>query len=345
MIELGDVKAPEPSPGHGQPPWQDPDWLAAVDDWITESCVAAGLTRTGPGQARCRMYSVVVRVPVVGGGQVWFKANPAVSAFEPALGHALSRWRPQDAPPVLAVCLNRAWSLTRDLGARLDTTLAANPDIRLWFALLRRYARLQIDLSTRQTELAALGLPDLRPHLLADTAEAMFADPGLIEAVGTPDGPSPEEFAAARDHLPILREQCGELDSLGIPASVDHSDLHAGNILGSGDDLRPFDWGDAVLGHPFGSLLIVLRSAPESCGLPIFGPAIAELRDAYLAPWIAEGIDPDKALRAVDLALITGALARAQAWGRVFPCFSANLETRANTARWLAHIGVSDPLA
>ena len=343
MIELGDVKAPEPSPGHGQPPWEDPDWLAAVDEWITDSCATAGLTRTGPGQARCRMYSVVVRVPVVG-GQVWFKANPPASAFEPALGHALSRWRPQDAPAVLAVCLDRAWSLTRDLGARLDHLLADDPDIQHWLTPLQRYARLQIHLSTRQPELAALGLPDHRPHVLADTAEAMFADPGLIEAVGTPDGPSPDEFAAARDRLPILREQCTELDSLGIPTSVDHSDLHAGNILGSGDDARPFDWGDAVLGHPFGSLLIVLRSAPESCGLPIFGPAIAELRDAYLAPWIAEGIDPDKALRAVDLALSASVLARAQAWGRVFPCFSANLEPRANTARWLTRIAVSDPL-
>jgi Phosphotransferase enzyme family len=345
MIELGDVNAPEPT--GGRPPWQDPQWLADADEWITRSCSDAGLTRTDPAEARCRMWSVVARVPVTG-GQVWFKANPAASAFEPALVGALSRWSPHDAPPVLAVDRDRAWALTRDVGLRLDGVFATNPDITQWHTPIQRYARLQIRLSEQVPDLLALGMHDLRPDVLADDAERLFADPGLTDIVHTPGGhprgPSPAEFAAGRDRLPLVRAQCKELAALGIPASLDHSDLHPGNVLGSGAGARPFDWGDAVVGHPFTSLLIVLNSAPEFCGVPDAGPELAALRDAYLEPWIEHGVPRQEALRAVDLALLTGALSRARAWLRMFPCYAANPEPRANAARWLARLGTTNPL-
>lgn len=245
MIELGDIKAPVAAAGRA--PWQDPVWLAQADEWISEQCARAGLVRTGAAVARCRMYSVVARVPVAG-GCVWFKANPGASAFEPALGHALCGWSAQDAPPVFAVDIGRAWAMSRDVGVRLDTVLDADPDLAQWGTPLRRYARLQLLLAGRQAQLLALGVPDLRPGVIADTAEAMFDDPALIETIGTPDGPSEREFAAGRDRLPEVRERCGWLAASGVPVSLDHADLHAGNVLGSGGRARPFDWGDAVLG-------------------------------------------------------------------------------------------------
>ena len=346
MIELVDVKAP--APVGGRPPWQDPDWLASADAWITASCADAGLTRTGPAQARCRMYSVVARVPVAG-GQVWFKANPGASAFEPALGHALSAWSPQDAPPVLAVDVDaekdRAWALTRDVGLRLDAVFAADPDITHWHTPIRRYARLQIHLADRRADLLALGVPDLRPERIADVAEAMFADPALIDTIGSPDGPTAEAFAAARERMPVLREQWARLAGLGIPASLDHGDLHPGNILGSGSDTRPFDWGDAVVGHPFATLLVVLRGAPAYSGVAAGGPELDVVRDTYLEPWIEYGVDAQVARQAVGLALPAGAVTRALAWRRVFACYDATLRSRANSAWWLARLGEPDPFS
>lgn len=52
----------------------------------------------------------------------------------------------------------------------------------------------------------------------------------------------------------------------------------------------------------------------------------------------------DAALRAVDLTLLTGALSRARAWLRTFPCHAANPEPRANAARQLARLGTTNPL-
>jgi hypothetical protein len=55
--------------------------------------------------------------------------------------------------------------------------------------------------------------------------------------------------------LSELRAWGEELASLGVPPTIDHQDLHPGNILGTSTDSRPFDWGDSVVGSP-------LRVAP-----------------------------------------------------------------------------------
>ncbi|WP_378742237.1 hypothetical protein [Nocardia brasiliensis] len=341
MIELSDVDVPRSA--SGRPDWQNPEWLAAVDEWISKSCADAGLSRIGAAQARCRMWSVVARVPVTG-GQVWFKANPPGSGFEPALAQALSRWNPQDVPPVLAIDTDRRWALTADGGAQLDAVFTTDPDTRHWHMPIQRYARLQISLAGRLPDLAALGVPDLRPETLADTAAAMFADPGLLDGVATPPGPTEKEFLAARERLPALRAHCAELAALGIPNSLDHADLHPGNVLGWGCGARLFDWGDAVLGHPFGSLLVVLRKALEVCAVPRGGPEIRSLRDTYLQPWLAQGVSPDAAKRGMEFALSAAALARACAATRMFPCYSDNLWPRARAALWLSRVGATDPL-
>ena len=85
-MKFTDIKAPDPV--EGMPPWRDPEWVAAAEDWISGECARAGLTRVGPALGRGRVYSVVARVPV-SGGTVWFKASPPASSFEPALLGAL----------------------------------------------------------------------------------------------------------------------------------------------------------------------------------------------------------------------------------------------------------------
>ncbi|MBX6724117.1 MAG: phosphotransferase, partial [Dactylosporangium sp.] len=37
-----------------------------------------------------------------------------------------------------------------------------------------------------------------------------------------------------------------------VPVTLQHHDLHGGNVFQTG---QVFDWGDSVIGHPFGVLL------------------------------------------------------------------------------------------
>ena len=168
-------------------------------------------------------------------------------------------------------------------------------------------------------DLLALGLADLRPASVPGQFERLLADPGIERAVDAPDGISRAQRAALRGLAPQLREWCAELGQLAIPASLDHADVHPGNIFAAAG--TPFDWGDASVGHPFSSLLIALRTAAEQAGLPPGSPPQAGLAPSYLGPWLEAGYGPAAVHRSVELALRIAPLARVLTWGRVFPCF------------------------
>ena len=57
-----------------------------------------------------------------------------------------------------------------------------------------------------------------------------------------------------------------ELDAAGIAASIQHDDLHGGNILVGPDGDRFFDWGDAVVAHPFATLTATFNSIAHHTG-------------------------------------------------------------------------------
>lgn len=320
----------------GVPPWENPAWLDAANGWISESCEAAGLVRTGPGEIRGRMYSIVVRVPIEG-GCVWFKENPPRSAFEPAIADALTRWSPQDAPPLIAVDLERRWALTHNVGDRLDDLIRVDPDMRNMHTPLRRYARLQRALVPHVDELLGLGVPDARPERIEELLDGLLEHgSGLIAEDAL------RHVAALR---PEVRAWAKELAGYGVPSTLDHDDLHPGNILGTSTDARPFDWGDAVVGSPFHSLLVILRATPEFCGLDRDDPGVRGLRDVYLEPWLEEAslsvADLD---RAVDLSLRLTPILRAHAWTRVFPCFHRARKPWQSLEFWLGHLGGEHPL-
>lgn len=329
MVDLTPVE-----PGAGSPPWRDPEWLAEAVAWIDERLADAGLRRSSVPALRGRMWSVVARIPVGAHGTVWFKANPPGSAFEPGLITALGQWAPGMVPPVLAVDTERAWMLAFDAGSRLHEVLDRDPDPAHLIPVLQRYACLQRDLSARTGELIALGVPDLRPALLPERLETLLADEPLLAAVGE------SRHKALRAFMPELRMRCAELEALGIAVSLDHSDLHPNNVFGSGDSGLLFDWGDASIGHPFSTLLVVLRTAKAHFGAVDLG----RLRAAYLEPWLEAGYRLADVERAADLALRVAPISRATTWRRVFPCFAGVEESNANAARWLAQLLASDPL-
>ncbi|WP_157436036.1 aminoglycoside phosphotransferase family protein [Actinospica robiniae] len=308
-----------------------------MDVWIGAACETLGRVRRGPARLRGRMWSVVARVPVAG-GDLWFKANPPRSAFEPALAAALRSWSPNDAPPVLAVDTERAWALTEDVGERLDALLKQDPDVGHLLPPMRRYAALQRVLSDRVDDLLALGLPDARPGNIPALFENIVAHApsGILDR---------DVVTAAEARLPELAAWADELEAVGVRASIDHQDLHPGNILGTGPDARPFDWGDACVAHPFGSLFIPLRALPGFLGQPVDAAAAAQLRAAYLEAWQDDGRLTQRQLEAAaNLAMRLTMVMRAHTWTRTWPCFRESPEPWRNVEKWIARIGMRDAL-
>ena len=257
--------------------------------WIDEHLPTA---RTGPLELfRDRPWSMVARVPTVA-GPVYAKENRGDTRYEAALVDALSRWAPDRVLTPIAVDVRRGWTLLPDGGPILREADASGPDH--WERLLADHARLQRSLAPHVDELLALGVPDHRPsNFDANLARLPASD-------------------ALTAELPALRVHNECLGQSQLPMSLQHDDLHDGNVFTDG---RVFDWGDASVGHPFGVLLVSLRVAADQFQVPDGDPLVFRLRDAYLEPW-SDLADRDSLLAQVRAAVQLAKVGRALSWQR-----------------------------
>ncbi len=267
--------------------WTDPRWLEEVHAWIR-----ARADVTGPiEQPHVMPWSTVLRAHTPD-GPVWFKANEPSMIFEASLVALLARKRPDAVTPLLAVDLERGWMLMVDGGERLREVIARERDLSRWLDVLPLYASLQIDLIPHVDELLALGVPDRRLVVLPSLAAEV---PELAE------------------DLPVIEELAARLAAFGIPETIQHDDLHDGQVFVRDGRPRVFDWGDACVAHPFLTMAVTLEGVidwglDDVQGSEPLGP----YRDAYLAQF--ELYPPSEALdEALDLALRLGWVARAVA--------------------------------
>ncbi|GHI03907.1 phosphotransferase [Streptomyces cellostaticus] len=289
-------------------PWEQESWRNAALDWVHGRLAAHGLRADGPLQVRLRPWSVLVRVPVAGREAVWFKGNPSASGFEGALTAALARWVPEHVLEPLAVDADRGWSLLPDGGALFRTVLErATVGPGAWERLLGQYASMQYALVPHTREIERLGVPSARTPKLPEAFDKLLAENAAL---------GPDERARLAALRPRLLDWCTELAALGIPDSLDHSDLHDGQLFNPEPGRYTFfDWGDAAVSHPFCSLRVTARRACDRYGPDV----LPRLRDAYLEPWTGAGRTAAELRRAVRLAWRLSALGRARAWGRLFP--------------------------
>ncbi len=316
-------------------PWEDPDRRAEALDWVAEGLAAHGLAETGPRTVRLRPWSVLVRLTVAGPDPVWFKAVPPAAAFEAGLAGALARWVPDHVLTPLAVEAERGWLLTPHGGPLLEEVLeerGAEP--RYWEEPLRRYAEMQRALIPYATEMAALGVPAAGPRALPALFDRLIAENAVLTR---------QDRLDLEPLRPRLAGWCEELAASGVADSLDHADLHEKQLFAPvSGRCAFFDWGDALVGHPFCSLLVPARSARER-----WGPGVLpRLRDAYLEPWTGGGTTVADLRRAVSVAYRLAALGRAASWGRMFPAPSGGPAAAGGEegAYWLRELAVAPPL-
>jgi hypothetical protein len=287
--------------------WSGAAWLAEATSWMDDRLAAAGAARTGAVRQPClRPWGTVLTAPTTR-GPVWLKAPGRHTAFEVALYELLGAVVPDRVLKPIATDTARGWVLLPDGGPTVP-----DDDVDALPAVLARYGELQRDLMSHVDILLSLGLADMRPAAMPDRfAEALAVAGEYAATHGTP------EDRAALARIAELRtrfgEWCARLAESPVPASVDHNDLHPGNVFTTGT--RFYDWGDAVVSHPFASMLMALGFLHFRHGMPAGDPAVARARDAYLEPFT------DLAPRArladeVELACRVGKVARTLTWDR-----------------------------
>jgi hypothetical protein len=238
------------------------------------------------------------------GGPVWLKAPGPGTRFEVALYELLGKVAPQWVLVPLAVDPARGWLLLPDggptLGARLDEVDLVDALV----TVLPQYGQLQRDLAPHVDELLSFGVADMRPAIMpARFDEAVAA----VEA----HRPAP----AVRAMRGAYVEWCDRLATSPVGSSIDHNDLHPWNIFYTGDHARFYDWGDAVVAHPFASMLVALAVVRRRLGVGADDTAVTRPRDAYLEVW--SDLAPRAELVAEqELACWAGKVARALTWDR-----------------------------
>ncbi|MER6593496.1 phosphotransferase [Micromonospora purpureochromogenes] len=293
--------------------WADPHWQATALEWVADRLDRSGRRVTGPVEPRVRPWSLVWRVPT-DNGDVWFKANNPGTRHEAGLLAELARLTPDRVLHPIAVDTGRGWSLLPDGGPSLRDTLAAEPDLSRWERLLPGYAALQLTVAPHAQRLLALGVPDHRPAGLPERFEVLLDDEEAL-LLGAENGMDPELHQRLRAYRGEFEALCGRLADFGVPASIQHDDLHDGNVFVAADGYRFFDWGDASVAHPFGTLLVALRSVAYAGELSADDPALLRLRDAYLEAW-TDRYDRAALREAAELAMRVTTVSRALSWQR-----------------------------
>ena len=311
-------------------PWARPDWRPRAQAWIDAQLAGLGLTATGAvDEVKLRPWSAVLRAPT-SGGDVYFKANLPALANEPGLTRVLARIDPVHVLPVLAEEPGEGWMLQSDGGPTMRSRLDGHDDLCRWERMLGLYAELQMRASAHAEELLGAGAPDRRPGELRMLFERLVdAERGLPASTETFSG---DEHARLGALAGRVEEMAAELDAFGLPLSVDHSDLHAGNVLAPGDTYVFFDWHEAAVTHPFFSMVVAMRWLAHNHGVAAGSPEERRLHDAYLDPWAEFGSVASRRA-ALDVALRVGTLTRALGWMRVIEGLPA-----AEQAEWAEYV-------
>ena len=283
-----------------------PAWRAEAEDWVRAQVAESGGRVVGDiTQPRVRPWSTQLVVPT-DAGRLWFKAN---CRRWRSSRRSTGRW-PGSTPgrstspspststgagssPVTAG--PRSGTLTRrrsTTGGRSSpwppVCSAASPprDRSCWppgcrtrspHTVPARYAE-QID--------ALAALPRGHPsHLDVSTVGRLRSASGLVDdAVAT----------ILASPLPT--------------ASLQHGDLHPGNVFAVEGRLRVFDFGDAQWAHPLETLAVPWGWVHQRTSLP--WPAIV---DAYASGW-ADVLDPAAFERLLAAAMVTQPVNRCSTW-------------------------------
>ena len=278
--------------------WTAPGFVTEAHRWIDVRLAELGRGRTGEiTQPHVREWSTVMRAPT-DTGDVWFKVNHEPLRHEAAVTSLLSQRVPDRVPPLLAADVDTGWMLMSDAGRRMREVVAEERTLDRWPDALAATARIQLACEGDVDAFLTMGVPDLRLAVLPRMYERLLAEH------------SDELEPRLRVSPHRVAEECEQLAAYGIRETIEHDDLHDGQVFIRDDRALIMDWGDACVSHPFFTLSVTLLGViawgvDDVAGSEDLGRHL----DAYLAPY-RERYDGDLAA-AARLAMRLGWVCRA----------------------------------
>jgi hypothetical protein len=208
--------------------------------------------------------------------------------------------------------------LLPDGGPPLADRLAGAALVAALAAVLARYGELQRDFAPHTGAALSIGVADMRPQVMPARFEEALESAGRSVA-GLGSDSARDVLRQVATLRGTYRSWCKRLAAAPGAASLDHNDLHPWNMLvprlGQPDKVRFYDWGDAVIAHPFAAMLVPLGWTQRRLAVSLHAPELTQIRDAYLL--VFSDLAPHTQLAAtLELACRVGKVARALTWSR-----------------------------
>lgn len=276
-------------------PFTRPDWFRVVTDWVQSGLDVNDMKLSG----RWDQYNMGPSFSLIcyetNGAPVWFKAVGEPNLREYSITAELTRLRSHYVPQLLASHPGwHGWLMLDVEGQHLNDTA----DIEHWKTAARSLAQLQIESIHACKSLLTAGCEDLRTRQLRFRIEPFVRTIAqLMEMQPT----TPPRILDRKDLLFVeanLRRAIGELELLGIPNTIGHSDLNSGNVLVNEDRAVFLDWMQSHIGQPLITFeyLLALQGRfrqNNECWK-------AELRHVYCQTWKSISLD-DQMLQALKV--------------------------------------------
>ena len=263
-----------------RPSWDSIGWWSTANAWITEQLDAHGIRHTGPvTQFKWGATAVILQAPTTAGA-IFFKATAPLLGREAQITRQLADHFASFLPDLIASDEQRNWLLMHQLPG---VPLFKCAELTEWEAAMRAIAAIQIGATQYGSQLLEWGCADRRVARLAGQYQQLLGDLAAPEwqQVYTVTA---EEVTHLQHCLPTVETLCTQLERYGIPDSIGHGDLHAGNIMVAVETVTIFDWTAGALTHPFFDLLTLIGEGGGPAGASD-GATIAHLVQIYLVPW------------------------------------------------------------
>lgn len=190
-------------------------------------------------------------------GYVYLKLTPPLLGLEPTIIQILREKLQETVPIIIDINKSLNCFLMKDAGKPFYHFNTSENRINIICDGISSYKNIQNKSIPFVNDFIKLGVPDWRIKNLPILYEKLISKKDLLIEDGFPETDINKLYLT----LDKCASYCEQLDKYRIPETLDHCDLHGGNIL-IDEKIRVvtiIDWGETVITHPFFSLSFLLR--------------------------------------------------------------------------------------
>lgn len=232
-----------------------------IKEWAVQVLVSRGFKPTFSFEkVQKTAWSSVSRI-LTDVGFFYLKQTPPLLSLEPQVICLLHHHFAPRIPEVIDYNSDLNCFLMREMGVNFYH-FKKNPKRKKWISeAIKQYKIIQKKSIPLINSFLALGVPDWRVVNLPTLFNNLIAQENLL----LEDGISRDELIKLSSLSSKCLKLCDQLSQFSISETLDHCDLHGGNILieEKTDEIAIIDWGETVITHPFFSLIFFLRNLTE----------------------------------------------------------------------------------